>query len=98
MSVLLFAAICMVITFLLMINRLDLLKFLGYAGTVDIVFSFMMLALFANTFSGVVAASCAGVLMTVTLEVLRRVLGYKRMERRGLKFVWVYYTGKWTVS
>lgn len=97
MSVLLFAAIAMVVTFLLMINRLDLRKFLGYAGWVDLVFSFLMLALFANTFSGVVAASLAGVVMTITLEVLKRLIGYKRLVRRGFKLRWEYTPGAWNV-
>lgn len=83
----------LVLAMLATMARFDLYKFLGYAAAVDIVFTILMFIMFAHTFSGIVAGSFAGLFMTGLLYILRGTLGYKRLERKGLKIVWVYHKG-----
>lgn len=70
-------------------------KFLGYAGYVDVMFTILIFALFAHTFSGVIAGTFAGLFMAIGLTIMRNMLGYERLKRRGFKLVWVYTPGKW---
>lgn len=80
MLILTFAAIAMTMTALFMFARINLVRFLGYAAVVDVVFSVALLYLFANTFSGIVASALAGMFMTIALSVLRRTLGYETIR------------------
>lgn len=78
------AAFVLVITMLLTMARLDLRKFLGYAAVIDVAFTILMFAMFAGSYSGIVAGAFAGLFMTACLYVLRYSMGYKKL-RMGLK-------------
>lgn len=98
MSAMLLAGFILCIAMLLTLARLDILKFLGYAAVVDVLFTIIMFEMFAGTFMGIVAGAFAGLCMTTLLYVLKYLMGYKklRMYRRGVRmgFEWVYYPGK----
>lgn len=93
---LIFAGGALTLTLFLVMHRTGLLlRFLGYAGIVDIVFTVFIFALFAHTFSGTIAGTFAGLFMAIGLTVMRNMMGYERLQRRGFKLVWVYHPGKW---
>ena len=71
-----------VIGVLLMLARLNIKRFLGYPNTVDILFTLLMLWMFAGTFSGMVAAGFASLFMSIILWVLRSTLGAERLAVR----------------
>lgn len=88
------AGLMIVITTLILLSRINLRRFLGYPNTVDITFTLMMLWMFHETFSGIVAGAFAGVFMSVLLGVLRGVMGAERLEwkvRRSFWFVKLPY-------
>lgn len=82
--------------FLVMQRTGYLRRFLGYAGVVDILFTILIFGLFAHTFSGVVAGTFAGLFMAIGLTALRNTMGYERLQRKGLRFMWVSSPGKWS--
>lgn len=49
---------------------------LGYATVIDVVATIVLLTLYAGTFSGMFAATVAGLVLAVTLSVGRKLLGY----------------------
>jgi hypothetical protein len=85
------------LTFFLMMQRTGKLrKFLGYAGWVDVAFTVLIFALFAHTFSGVVAGTFAGLFLALGLTLLRKTIGYERLQwvkcgRFMWKLSWVYF-------
>lgn len=97
MAGLIVAALVMTVALILLLARLDLRKFLGYSAIVDVCFTVLMFMMFMGTFSGIVAGAFAGLFMTLLLYMLKAVLGYKKLERRGLKLVWVQYPAKFSL-
>lgn len=97
MAGLIVAALVMAVALILMLARLDLRKFLGYSVIVDVAFTILMFMMFMGTFSGIVAGAFSGLFMTLLLYMLKAVLGYKRLERRGFKLVWVQYPPKFKI-
>lgn len=88
--------------FLVMQRTGKLKKFLGYAGMVDVMFTILIFALFAHTFSGVVAGTFAGLFLAIGLTILRNMIGYTRLKSyrvawyHGLyRWKWVEYPAKW---
>lgn len=98
MSAMLLAGFVLCIAMLLTMARMDILKWLGYATIVDVLFTIVMFEMFAGTFMGIVAGAFAGLCMTTLLYVLKYLMGYKRlrMYRQGARMGvhWVYYPGK----
>jgi hypothetical protein len=93
MLALVLVAVMAVLGAIIMMQRLNLRRFLGYPNLVDISFTILMLVLFAGTFSGMVAAGFAALFMSVTLGVLRSVVGAERLaiQRVGLVRFRVYW-------
>lgn len=102
MSGMFVAGFILCIAMLLTLARMDILKFLGYATLVDVLFTVIMFEMFAGTFMGIVAGAFAGLCMTTLLYVLKYLMGYKRLRvyRHGVKIGmhWVYYPGKVKLS
>jgi hypothetical protein len=97
-AALIVAGFALSLTLFLVMQRTGRLKlFLGYAGVVDILFTILIFGLFAHTFSGVVAGTFAGLFMACGLTVLRNMIGYERIGRKGIKFVVVYTEPKWSL-
>lgn len=80
-------AIVTVIGILIMMNRIGLRKFLGYANTVDLLMTIVFLVMFAGTFSGMVVAGIASLLMSVMLGILRSMVGAERLSIRRVGFI-----------
>lgn len=97
MAGLIVAALVMTIALILLLARFDLRKFLGYSAVVDVMFTILMFMMFMGTFSGIVAGAFAGLFMTLLLYVLKAVVGYKKLERKGFKLVWVTYPAKFHI-
>lgn len=73
---------------LVTLNRvIKLKKLLGLATLIDILFSVLMLIVFAGTLGGTLVAISAGLLMAVTLSVLRKIIGFEKLTFRGWKTV-----------
>lgn len=98
------AGIATVITCFIMMARSDIRKWLGYSNIVDISFTVGMIYVYHTTFSGVVSASIAGIVMSVSLSLLRKALGYKKLViTLGRKWMlvptinaaWVYHPPAW---
>lgn len=71
--------------------KLDIKKVLGYDAIVDIVATVGLAYLFQGTYSGMVVAMVAGLLVSLILSVLKRRLGYKKLRFEGRKPTWVEY-------
>lgn len=70
---------------------------LGYATVVDVLATLMLLTLYAGTFSGMFAATVAGLVLAITLSFGRKVLGYTQVKWnrkfRGAAWETVQYEG-----
>ena len=64
-------------TLLLLCFKLGIRKVLGYDAAVDIVATVMLLWMFEGTYSGMIAASFGGLVISVELWILKRHLGYE---------------------
>ena len=89
MAAMIFAGFILCLAMLLTMARLDLLKFLGYAAIVDVLFTIVMFEMFAGTFMGIVAGAVSGLCMTSMLYILKGALGYKRFSIKRMQ--WVQY-------
>jgi hypothetical protein len=90
-GLLILAGVMLAGTLFAMMARINMRRFLGYATMIDVLFTLIVFTLFAHTFSGVVAGSVAGLLMAIGLSVLRKCMGYEKLERRGWRLVWISY-------
>lgn len=94
------AGLVLVCTMFVVMARINLRVFLGYSTVVDICFTILMFYMFADTFSGIVAASFAGLFMAGGLTGARKLLGYKRLKlmRTGLvrfNIQWATFPPAW---
>lgn len=81
------AAVTVAATLVTLSRVISLHKILGYATLIDVLFSIMMLYVFAGTLGGTLVAISAGLIMAVTLTVARRLIGYDKLTWRGWKHV-----------
>lgn len=92
MLTLLLMSCCTVAAALVTVNRIGgLRKWLGYAAVVDVLFTLALFAAFKGTFSGTVVAAMTGLLMTLVLSALKRLVGYDRLAVRNRRIVWVHF-------
>lgn len=89
------AGMMIVLTVLVMMARTNLRRWLGYANIVDVMFTIVIIALFHSTFSGVVAASFAGVFMSLMLWILRSSIGCERLSLKRVSWKRGYYAMYW---
>ncbi|QOE32125.1 holin class I [Rhizobium phage Paso] len=98
-SALIISGFALCLTLFLVMQRTGRLKlFLGYAGWVDLIFTILIFGLFAHTFSGVVAGTFAGLFMALGLTMMRNLIGYERITRKGFKLVIVSTPPKWAFT
>lgn len=71
---------------------------LGYAAVLDVVFSSLMLYVFAGTFTGLFSATLAGLFLAIALTVGRAVFGYQTLKlvntKAGRIWILVEHPGK----
>lgn len=94
----LLAGVLVVACTLITLARMNIRRWLGYAGFVDVAFTILLIALFHSTFSGMLTAAFAGIVMSLTLQVMRKTVGVERLTirrvsiRKGLvQFYWKEY-------
>ena len=71
--------------------KIDIYKVVGYDVIVDVLLTVGLTLLFMGTYSGAAAAMTAGFILSIVLRLTRLFIGYKRLVRRGGRFVWYYY-------
>ena len=64
---------------------MNIRKLLGYSAAVDIGFTVLMFCMFMGTFSGIVAGAFGGLFMSLSLYVLKYMIGYEKLTVRGWK-------------
>lgn len=83
-------------TLLLLCFKLGIRKVLGYDAAFDIAATVLLLWMFEGTYSGMIAASFGGLVISVELWILKYYLGYEILlfdpEQRRL--VWITHYGK----
>lgn len=90
-----FAGLAVVVMLLLVMARMNIRRWLGYANFVDILFTVGLIVLFHGTFSGVVAAAFAGIWMSISLQVLRKIVGIERYEWNRVSWKRGFVHGGW---
>lgn len=92
------AGLAIVATVLMMLARTNLKRWLGYVNLVDVSFTFAMFSMMHNSFSGIISAAFAGSIMSVSLQVIRKLVGCEKLKARRvpwykgwLRLNWVYY-------
>ncbi len=81
--------------FLLMkLPRRVLLRMLDYPLTVDLVAAILAYILHWGTFTGVMAAAVAGLLMSALTTISRSIIGYIGPDEEGHM---TYFTGRWDI-
>jgi NADH:ubiquinone oxidoreductase subunit 2 (subunit N) len=76
------AGFAVVLMIVMVMARTNIRRWLGYSNIVDVTFTVIMIWLLHGTYSGVVAAACAGVIMSLMLTVLRKCMGMERLKAR----------------
>lgn len=78
---------------LIVMMRLGIRKFMGYPALMDALVVLMLILMLHGTYVGMVAAVVGGLVFSGVITLIRRVWGYARLERRGVKLKWIYYDG-----
>jgi hypothetical protein len=82
---------------LIVMARIGLKKFMGYPAFMDAGVTVLLAWLLHGSYVGMVAAIIGGLVFSGMITVIRRMYGYSKLERRGLKLVWVdHYSPAYT--
>jgi hypothetical protein len=71
-----------------------LTQIVGYVWIPDVLMHGTVVYMFIGNGFALMCAELAAVCMSVYMRGVRRAIGLRRLERRGWKLVWVYYTLK----
>jgi hypothetical protein len=71
-----------------------LTQIVGYVWIPDLIMHGSVVYMFIGNGVVLIAAELAAVCMSMYMRGVRRAIGLRRLERRGWKLVWVYYTLK----
>lgn len=80
--------------FWLLAAKISILRVLGYELWIDIVLSIALFFVFIGTTSGAIIAVLGGAFISVTLAILKKIIGFERFDFRTRQ--WVYHAPKWT--
>ena len=69
--------------------KLDIKKVLAFDIAVDVGASILLIVMFAGTFAGMMAAVIAGCIISIVLWFVKRIIGFKKLQRKGLRMVWI---------
>lgn len=78
----------------ILLVKLNIRRVLGYDVIFDVGCTVVLITSFSGTVTGMAAAMIAGVFISIMLGVAKCLMGYERLERRGLKLHWVSYPPK----
>ncbi|MGB2103131.1 MAG: hypothetical protein ACPHVN_00780 [Luminiphilus sp.] len=82
----------------ILLLKMNLRRVLGYDVFVDIICTVVLVTSFSGTLTGMAAAMIAGVAISILLGIAKLLIGYERIERRGLKLTWVTYPPKMRIK
>lgn len=88
-----FLMFCSFAFIMLHVNVRSLRKILGYPFFIDILLhgTVFYLVLTTGTISGLLEAEIAAIIGSISLRIMRKLIGYERLGKRG----WIRYRG-WT--
>tara|TARA_E500000331_G_scaffold339604_1_gene370035 strand:+ start:1381 stop:1674 length:294 start_codon:yes stop_codon:yes gene_type:complete len=84
-----FAGIFSACAILFLLAKMDIQKVLAFDIVVDITSTLFLMFTFFGTFAGMMAAMIGGSIISVTLFFIKRLYGYKKLKRKGLRMVWI---------
>ena len=82
------AGIFSALAILFLLAKFDFKKVLWLDIPIDIASTILLVAMFAGTFAGMMAAVIGGCLISLTLLLSKKAVGYKKPVRSGLRFRW----------
>ena len=83
------AGIASATAILFLLFKFNIKKVLAFDIAVDVASSALLVVLFAGTFAGMMAAVIGGSIISVVLYVMKRLNGYEKPIRKGLRVTWV---------
>ena len=73
---------------LFLLAKFDFKKVLWLDVPIDIISTVLLVVMFAGTFAGMMAAVIGGCLISLTLLLSKKAIGYKKPVRSGVRFSW----------
>ena len=73
---------------LFLLAKFDFKKVLWLDVPVDIISTMLLIVMFAGTFAGMMAAVIGGCLISVTLRLTKKVVGYKKPKWKKFGYEW----------
>lgn len=97
MTVVMFAVIIVAALLVTMQRVIPFRIILGYATLIDVGVSSVLMVMFAGTFTGLMSAAMAGLVLALTLSAGRALIGYQRLRwRAGGVYVEDFPPKAWT--
>ncbi len=94
------AGLISAIGFFFVLCRFNLRRICGYATLVDVVATTAFVLMFMGTYAGMMTGIFAGVLVSMTLNVIRTLYGYERLSLQRAQgalmpsFIWTVTPGR----
>ena len=79
------------LAFYVVFLKVGIRRVCGYDVAVDIASTVLLMAMFAGTYTGMIAAVIGGLLLSVLLLATKRVLGYERLVLDNGHLIWKRY-------
>lgn len=73
-----------------LLAKMNIKRVLAFDIWVDISATLLLTVAFFGTFAGMMAAVIGGSVISITLFCLKRIMGYEKPIRKGLKIAWEY--------
>ena len=86
------AGVLTAVSVFILLCFLNIRKVVGYHILIDVVFSILMVVVYAGTFSGMITAFCGGLTLTILLWGTKLIMGYALWYP---KYGWRYFPGVW---
>ena len=85
----LIAGVFSALAILFLLAKFDFKKVLWLDIPIDIASTILLVAMFAGTFAGMMAAVIGGCIISVTLYVSKKLTGYKKPIRKKFGYEWI---------
>jgi len=89
MTFFIIAGVFSALAILFLLLKLDIRKILFFDFFVDITSTLFLVAVFFGTFAGMMAAVIGGAIISVSLFIMKKFLGYKKPIRKKYWYEWV---------
>jgi len=83
------AGVFSALAILFLLAKFDFKKILWLDIPIDIASTVLLIAMFAGTFAGMMAAVIGGCIISATLYIFKRLKGYKKPMRNKFSYSWV---------